>query len=318
MKSKLILTVKIVISAFVAIIIARFLKLDFAVSTGVIAILTIQPTKKETIKTAFARFIALVVALVVSYLCFYFLKVSWTGFFVYLAVFVLFCCVMGWSYAIAPCSVLVAHIVSLGEIDISTITNEVLIFVIGTGVGILANLHLKKQTTKIKELNSAMDEQIVKILKRMSERIMNNKIRDYNGSCFDVLDERIYEAKTVAVNNYHNQFDESDTYDMEYIEMRERQRQVLFEMYKNAVNLTGSPMTATIISDYLKNMAEAFDEKNDGLKLKAEFDKMDDYMKEQPMPVTREEFENRAKLYSLMRSIEEFINIKIDFYKNFH
>lgn len=318
MKNKVVLSIKIVISAFVAIIIARFLKLDFAVSAGVIAILTIQPTKKETVKTAFARFIAFVVSLAISYLCFRLLRVGWTAFFVYLAVFVFFCCIVGWSYAIAPCSVLVAHFLSLGEIGVATITNEVLIFVIGTGVGILANLHLKKQTVKIKKLNSALDEQIVKILERMSERIVNSRIADYNGRCFDILDERIYEAKKVALSNFNNQFNESDTYDMEYIEMRERQRQVLFEMYKNAVNLTGSPLTATKISEYMKNMSKVFDEANDGKQLKFEFEEMDNFMKSQPLPVTREEFEDRAKLYSLMRSIEEFVNIKINFYQKYH
>ena len=36
-------------------------------------------------------------------------------------------------------------------------------------------------------------------------------------------------------------------------------------------------------------------------------------MKSRPLPVTRAEFEDRAELYTLLRDIEEFIKIKVDF-----
>ena len=88
MKNKIIWAVKVILAVIISVIIARLLKLDFAVSTGIIAILTIQPTKSETVKTAFARFIAFLAALGVSGLAFGFLGVNWTAFFVYLVIFV--------------------------------------------------------------------------------------------------------------------------------------------------------------------------------------------------------------------------------------
>lgn len=48
-------TFKISVAAVLAIICAKALKLDFAVSAGIVAILSVQPTKKETLKTALAR-----------------------------------------------------------------------------------------------------------------------------------------------------------------------------------------------------------------------------------------------------------------------
>ena len=317
-KNKIIWAVKVILAVIISVTIAIFLKLDFAVSTGIIAILTIQPTKSETVKTAFARFIAFLVALGVAAAAFVLLGVNWTAFFVYLVIFVFVCSFLGWTTSIATCSVLVAHFLTAGKFNVHTVLNEVLIFTIGASVGILANLHLKKQPEKMKELSLATDEQIKKILIRMSERLVNNEIKDYDGNCFKVLNERIYEAHKVARDNYKNQFDKDDIYDIEYIEMRDRQRQVLYEMYKDANRLVISPITATKISDYLKNMAEVFDEDNDCTKLMDEFKDMNSYMKEQPLPVDRLEFENRACLYSLMQSIEEFISIKVDFASKYH
>lgn len=55
MKSILTNTVKITVAAVLAILCTQALKLDFAVSAGIVAILSVQPTKKETLRTALAR-----------------------------------------------------------------------------------------------------------------------------------------------------------------------------------------------------------------------------------------------------------------------
>lgn len=47
------------------------------------------------------------------------------------------------------------------------------------------------------------------------------------------------------------------------------------------------------------------------LKLQAVFD----HMKQEPMPVTREEFENRAILYHVLMDLEEFLFVKQRFYE---
>ena len=43
------------------------------------------------------------------------------------------------------------------------------------------------------------------------------------------------------------------------------------------------------------------------------FKEMDAYMKKQPLPTVRQEFEDRARLFIMMRHIEEFITIKKEF-----
>ncbi|MBQ1592824.1 MAG: aromatic acid exporter family protein, partial [Treponema sp.] len=66
MKGLLFRSVKIIAAAVLAILVAQALGLDFAVSAGIVAILSVQPTKKETLRTALARFLAFAVALAIS------------------------------------------------------------------------------------------------------------------------------------------------------------------------------------------------------------------------------------------------------------
>ena len=73
MKSIITNTIKITLAAVLAILCAQALKLDFAVSAGIVAILSVQPTKKETLRTALSRMLAFAVALVISITLFNFI-----------------------------------------------------------------------------------------------------------------------------------------------------------------------------------------------------------------------------------------------------
>lgn len=312
-KSVILNSFKIITAAICAILLAQASQLNFAISAGIVAILTIQPTKRETINTALGRLYAFAAAMVIALVSFRLLGLTVTAFFVYLTVFILVCQIFKWYSAMTMNSVLISHFVTLQTMSLGAVVNEVLIFVIGVGMGILANLHLHKRVDYIEHLTKETDAQIVKILFRMSERVLNKDISDYNGDCFQILERRIDEAKGVAWENYNNQLNKADTFDMEYIAMREKQCMVLYEMYKNVRSLDTSPITAGKISAFLKNLSEVFAKTNDGRELMEQFAGMDLYMKSQPLPVERKEFEDRARLFGLMRSIEEFIHIKVDF-----
>ena len=312
-KSILISSFKIVFASIVAIMAAQLLHLEFAISAGIVAILTIQPTKRETIHTALGRLYAFAAAIGIAFVCFGALGVTLQAYFVYLIIFIWVCQMFKWHSAMAMNSVLISHFVTFGVMNVETVANEVFIFIVGVSAGILANMHLRKRTAYAEQLMQEMDAQIAKILFRMSERILDKDISDYNGACFQVLAQQIELARKVAEENYNNQFNPDDTFDLEYIAMRDRQRMVLYEMYKNVRSLHTTPVTAKRISDFLRDMSEVFEKGNNGNDLLQEFLQMDVWMKSKPLPVERKEFEDRARLFGLMRDMEEFIRIKVEF-----
>ena len=203
-KKNLLQAFKISLAAVGAILLAGFMQLDFAVSAGIVAILTIQPTKRETFQTAVGRLYAFIAAVGIAYISFQIFGVTLPAFFVYLIVYILICQIFKWNSAMAMNSVLISHFVTFGVMSWQTLANEALIFAIGVGAGILANMHLHKKADYSEQLMKNMDDQIVKILARMSERILDKDISDYNGECFHTLDEQILLAKQVALENYNN------------------------------------------------------------------------------------------------------------------
>ena len=142
MKSIFINTVKISAAAILAVLCAQGLGLDFAVSAGIVAILSVQPTKKETLRTALARLLAFVAAIVISITLFNLLGFSLPVFFLYLVIFILVCQWQKWISAMAMDSVLISHFLSFGKTGISEVTNEILLFLLGWGFGQL-NVNIK-------------------------------------------------------------------------------------------------------------------------------------------------------------------------------
>lgn len=312
MKTILLNTFKITIASFISIMIARYFELEFYLSAGILTILTIQHTKKETIQTALERFVAFILALIISYLCFTVIEFSIVGFIVYLIIYIFICQYFKWYSSMAINSVLITHFLTFNSYTFDYINNEIGLFIIGVGIGVIANLHLN-QNDSIHILKKEADEQIKYILFRMSLRILN-EIEGYNGQCFIKLNHLIIKAKALSLENEKNTFF-SKSNDYQYIKMREHQSQVLQEMYKVINRLNTTPITSKIISDLILKISIEYNEKNDCILLLKEFDSIHLKLKEERLPVTRKEFEDRARLFHLMQLIEEFLTIKKEYIK---
>lgn len=307
-------TMKIVLASILAIVIAYSLDFSFYISCGIVTILTIQSTKKDTLYTAVERFIAFIIALVIAYGCFYFFGYTILAYCIYLVFYLFICQLCSWHSSMAVNSVLISHFLTFQMMTFPTIVNELGLFGIGVSIGILANLHLKKNIY-IEDLKNQADDQIRYILLRMSKRIIQN-VDDYDGSCFDVLYELISKAKTMSYENEKNSIFSFDDFDRKYISMRSKQTQVLYEMYKIIRNMHATVFTAEIISNFLFKIANEYHLENDCEQLLFEFYELDKKMKDTPLPIERIEFEDRARLFVLLRRIEEFLLIKKEFYEN--
>ena len=98
-----------------------------------------------------------------------------------------------------------------------------------------------------------------------------------------------------------------------YLKMRREQCSALYDMYCYVKQMNITPKQAVIISDFLRKISEEYDESNTVSSLIEEADKIFEIMKLENLPEKREEFENRAILYSLLLKTREFLHIKYIF-----
>ncbi len=308
---------KIFTAAIGAIGLAELLGLEHIFSAGIIAILTIRPTKIETISTAFGRLCAFGTALLIAFLSFRIFGFHIIAYFFFLILYISVCQYFHWYSAMSMNAVLVSHFVTYESMAPEYVLNELLLFVIGICCGILANLHLHKKVDAMQQLKEEADRKIAAILQFLARRIMiEGECADDSGA-FVELKKQIRAAKNLAEENYKNQFKRDDIFDMEYIIMRDKQCHVLYEMYKTVRKMDSSPNTAETISCFLQKLAEDFSMECNGREMMDAFRQMDREMRSRPLPVERKEFEDRARLFVLMRSIEELIEIEQEFAHRF-
>lgn len=301
---------KISLGCAAAIVISTLLGLEYSATAGLITVLSIQDTKRATADIAVRRLISFFTAIGISFISFKTLGYSTTAFAAYLFFFIIVCHLMKCQSAIVPVSVLITHILSKQQFSVKIIVNEFLLLFIGAAVGIVLNLYMHRNSRKMEETKKRLDDEIKAVLERMSARILISDKSDYNRACFDRLRECLNAAKETALLNQNNTFGSSSPYDLLYLEMRDKQCAVLYEMYKAVKAMDAAPEQGQIISEFLKKISREYHEGNDVKSLTAEADRIIEAMKLQKMPETRTEFENRALLYTLLIRIKEFLSIK--------
>lgn len=315
MKDTVIKGIKIAFACMLSILAAMLLHLEYAVTAGIITILSIGNTKKETFRTARNRALAFLCALLIAAACFYGIGFNTIGFSVYILCFVMVCLLFHWQEAIAMDSVLISHFLTQGSFSWELLINEILLFIIGVGFGILVNMLLRRKNREFEVLANEVDNEIKGILERMSERILTEDKKDYNSNCFVRLEEKIDKAKFCAMQNYDNSILDKSNYELDYVEMRQKQSMVLLDIYKSIVMIQVLPKQVHTVGEFLKQVAEEYHRDNDVENLLEKLQTIFRNMEMQELPENREEFEARAVLYYILKQMEEFLRLKNVFVK---
>ncbi len=310
LKKHLFKSLKIAVAALLSIFIAGELGLKFSATAGIITVLSIQKTKRETLKSAVNRGMAYVCALILAGVCFRVLGYTLPAFAVYLFLFAFLCMAAGWQEAITTDSVLITHFLNEGNMNPEMLGNETLLFLIGAGMGILVNLHLHSKEADFVKLADEVDEQIKGILHRMSAWLPRQNKEMYESNCFPKLEKAIQQAKLCAAANYNNSLFQKETYQLDYVRMREQQTVVLKGIYHNIKSLHYLPQQTVKVAALFAAVEQAYHKDNTVEGLLNRLQDLFAEMKQEKLPENREEFEARAILFYILMQVEELLLIK--------
>lgn len=304
---------KISVGSAVSIFLADIIGLSSGTSAGIITLLTIQDTSKETIIISIKRVYAFLLATALSYAIFHLAGYHAVSYGIFLFLFIACCKPLQLSAAVSTNAVLVTHYLLAKNMPLALIGNEALLLFIGAGIGTLLNLYMPGKVKEIRTTQHTLEEDLRTILLRMSEYIKKEDKSDYTGSCFNKLSKDLSEGKKQAYAYMNNTFFQESKYFIEYMNMREQQCTVLRDIYKKIINIHKIPAQAKQISAFIYKVSISFGESNNAKELLEELSKLLEQMKDSSLPVTREEFENRALLYSILMDLEYFLQLKKEF-----
>ena len=311
-------SVKITAAAVLSIFIAGELGLKYSATAGIITILSIQNTKRETFLSAFNRGLAYVCALFLAACAFALLGFTLPAFGVYLLLFALLCQMRGWTEAITMASVLITHFLGEKSMSLGMLWNETAVFAIGTGIGILVNLHLHPREKEFDRLAEAVDQQMRGVLRSLADLLSHEKESDRERAeeltgTFDRLAEALKQAELCAVANYNNALMHSDPLQLDYVHMREKQSVVLHGIFDNVKELPYLPAQASQVARLIYEIEEDYHRSNNVEGLLASTQQLFETMKTEELPRTREEFEARALLFYILTQINKLLQLKREF-----
>lgn len=309
---QLIKIVKIAIGSAIAISIASVMDLSYAGAAGIITLLTLQDTKKATLFVAIKRFIAFFAAFAIAYAVFQLFSYSSLSFGIFLLFFTGLCFYFKMEEAIPINAVLVTHYLAEKTLSLTMFINEGLLLLIGVGIGITLNLYIPKNTKKIRTKQRIIEDSLRQVLLQMSDDLLQEVKLDNRDRLIDLKHHVDYGLEQ-AYQNMKNTLFQDTRYYITYMEMRSKQYVLLNEIQEKILTLYMVPIQAKDISDFIRQIAAKLSEHQNTRELFVLLNKLWVQMENSPLPITREEFENRAILYVIIMDFRMFLQIKKDF-----
>lgn len=302
---------KIAVGSCLSIAIAEFFHLQYATSAGIVALLTVQDTRLGTLTLTVDRFLSFLLSIFLIFLCFHAAgNHGWVSYGSYIFLMVVVCYYFDWPNAISVNAVMGTHYLMSPDYSVGFILNELALILIGTGTAVAMNWKMPSSLKTIREAMCRIEDDMQQVLKELSLYLKGLKSEEEVWFDLDALEQGIHNGLDHAHEQAHNTMAGEDLYYVKYMEMRLQQCVMLQTLRSQVQKIRELPKQAEAVGRYLEYLAAYVHEETvPGAQIE-KLGQVFEQMKTEPLPVTREEFENRAILYHVLMDLEEFLFVK--------
>ena len=314
-RKSLLLSLKIGIGASIAIYLAQSMDLEYPISAGTVTLLTLMASKWETIKLSACRLVTLFTTLVMAWIIFTYVNSVWMGYGLLLALVVFTAEFFDWRATISVNALIAAHLVTTQDFTPEAVENEFLLVIIGIVIAVILNLFNLNLTHKRQIIaNMRYTERKLQIIMEELAVYLSGKemSRDvWEDIC--KLERRIQKYVRDAEEYQENTFQSHPEYYIDYFEMRYEQCMILNSLHYEMKKIRSMPKLAKVVAEYLQYLKAYIIETNIPDRQIERLKSILTDMKNEELPKTMEEFENRAMLYHILMDIEDFLVCKARF-----
>ena len=296
--------IKTAFGTFLAIYLAQIMGISYGVTAGIVTIISIQTTKKESVKIAVERFIASLIGLFIAAIFFYFFGYTPFVFGLFILIFMPVCLRFNLFQGFLVTVVLATHILTEKNLSLKILSNEILILVLGALIAIILNLYMPDVTKKIKYTQENVDNLMKKILSYMSDELITGAIFIDEDKIFKELRKELDIGRDLAYKDYNNALFYGSRYEIEVFNMKRAQYKILVRMRRHFYKFFISSEHTFIISEFTRKVGSSIGVDKLYLEALAELEALREKFKNMPLPKSRVEFESRAVLLQFFNDIE--------------
>ncbi|MGE5702388.1 MAG: aromatic acid exporter family protein [Clostridia bacterium] len=302
-------TIKTAIGTGISIAIAQGLGLDYYATAGIITILCIQNTRRQTIQTSLFRIAASLLVLLFAWLFFTLLGFhAWTIALI-LLLFLPVLVRLKIQGGFVTSAVILLHIFTVQQMTIPILLNEMSLVGIGVIIAMLMNLWMPSYDKELVELQKAIEHNFRTILKEFAIYLQNGE-SDWNGKEMLETAQLLDKAIKLAALENENRILRSEKDAFDYFVMREKQFGLLERMMPIVSSLHLQVPQGRQLAEFLDDLGTRVHPGNTAYLSLERLRKMREAIDQTPLPQSQEEFGIRAALFYLIHEIEEYLYIK--------
>lgn len=311
-------TIKMSVASFATIVIADLIGLEYAITGGILAVLSIQLTRTDSYRLASKRlldaFLAIVLFTVLFVLFDYSVLVFALGTVLFIAISFLFKIDVG----IVPSLVLASHLLLNGSYSIDSILNTSILILLATGVALVLNI-IYPLNTKVSlenivlEIDNYIKEDLTQLATCMAHVPHISSSLASHELIHQKLDKALYKAE---LNDKDLLFDQDHKH-MSYIHMRNGQMARIHQIYELMMKIDTHHPHVEVLKKYISELVTDIGKDDMASSQLIKLQTILQEFKTSSLPESRDEFETRAVLYQMMFELEAFLEEKISFHNRY-
>ncbi|WP_416151757.1 aromatic acid exporter family protein [Salipaludibacillus sp. HK11] len=305
-------TLKTALGATLAVAIAQALQLDFFASAGILTVLCVQKTRRSSIQSSWARFLAAIIGIVFAVAIFESLGYHALSIGILTLLFIPTTVALKLQTGIVTSIVIIFHIYTVADLSISLLLNEVALITIGIGVALLMNSYMPSQENHLEKLQQQIEEYYATIFHEFAYYVRYGD-NNWDGSEITKSEALLRNAKNGALQNLENHIMRYEDVYYHYFKMREKQLDIIERMMPLLTSIDQHVKQADMLADFMEELSEGVHPENTAHIYINKLESLQDSYKDMPLPKTREEFEARSALAHLVRELEQYLVIKRQF-----
>ncbi len=302
-------TIKTAIGVAIAISFAQAVGLNSFPSAGIITILCIQVTKKQSLRAAFSRFLACMIAMAFSTLFFEGIGFHPAVIGLMLLFFIPTAVAAKAKEGIVTSSVIILHIYAAGHVTPSLILNETGLIVIGITVALLMNLYMPSVDHTLDKCRDAIEKDFGLIFTKMVLYLRTGST-SWDGKEIIHAGRKISQGKALAFRNLENHVTRPDDIYYTYFKMREKQLETIETMLPLAASIPAGTAYNEELADFIEELSKNVHPYNTSHIYLGKLQEMTDQIHKMPLPESREEFYVQMAMVSLIKELEKYLTLK--------
>ena len=304
--------VKIIVVTILATYITYLLGITNYLTAGIVAMISIQKTKRLSINIAGKRMVVVLASLILSSVLFILIGYNLLAYSIIIIVIVFGSFQINIQEGMIPSVVVVTHLFILGEFSLLFVFETLLMYIIAVGIALLFNLFYPSESKNdLDKYRNNLDSTIKEHLIYLKTKIESQEITcDFSNKLEkkieDILDNIDQITGDMIMKNHQDI--------LRYSVMRNKQFDILKNICLQSDKLHSIYPQTNIVVTYLESLSNNIGTNDYATSKLEEIDLLLEGFKEEKLPISRDEFEHRAILYYIILEIRQFLLLKINYH----